>query len=479
MFTSMDYERTISPKLHSATRTTHYSHEMERIVKIHEGDLGIHDVPRNPQVIERGLRRALAENPQLREVVSAIVFGDSAKEIHSAAGEPSLTVHRNGTPKIAIASDDLKVPAIRGHIRTQLLQALSLIAFPVSAPTNGIPHRRELYTRAHLERFLNVSDPRLTDSLSIVVQGGHRISPDEYAFVAAVAQEITRVQRNVTWITGCGHGVMEAPFDGANQARKMMAQRPDIRKAVNIGVTERGILAKERPNKYVDLLLTYPDIEQRMEAFIRLADIIMVFPGGVGTAEEIMQLLGIMMFNNGKHPNHTVAMHLLEQQGGTWMSQIRTLLQACFTAEELKKYINVFPDTTPTQYKRHLAEETGRNRNSGWNSILEIPERMQRPIGITDPNEFYRWMESIRLSRGEHDPFTLAATLREVFSASVELTVKQPHIAAQWQSQGQTPALIGDRETVTAMMQFIDSMYAQGRLFEGCPPRERLLRAAA
>lgn len=452
---------------------------MVRIVRIQEGDLGTHDIPRSPQAIEKGLRRALAENPQLREIVFAIVFGDRAREINNTASEPSLTVHRNGTPKIAIASEDLSIPAITGNLRAQLLHALSLVAFPVSEPANGVTRRRELHTRAHVARFLDISDPILEDSLSIVVQGGHRVPPSEYAFAAAVAQEITRVQRNVTWITGCGHGVMKAPFDGANQARRAMSQRPDIRKAPNIGITERGILATERPNQYVDLLLTYPDIEQRMEAFIRLADIIMVFPGGVGTAEEIMQLLGIMIFNQDQHPNHTVAMHLLEQQGGTWVSKIKILLEACFTKEELKRYIDIFPNTTPTQYKKHLADAANSNRNVGWNSILEIPERMQKPIGIVDPNEFYKWMEAIRLSRGEHDPFTLAATLREVFSALVELTVKQPHIARQWQSQDQAPALSGDRKTVTAMMQFIDSMYAQGRLFEGCPPRESLLRAAA
>ena len=38
-----------------------------------------------------------------------------------------------------------------------------------------------------------------------------------------------------------------------------------------------------------------PDIEKRLEAFVRLAHGIVVFPGGVGTAEEILYLLGILL----------------------------------------------------------------------------------------------------------------------------------------------------------------------------------------
>ena len=38
-----------------------------------------------------------------------------------------------------------------------------------------------------------------------------------------------------------------------------------------------------------------PDIEKRLEAFVRLGHGIVVFPGGVGTAEEILYLLGILL----------------------------------------------------------------------------------------------------------------------------------------------------------------------------------------
>ena len=38
-----------------------------------------------------------------------------------------------------------------------------------------------------------------------------------------------------------------------------------------------------------------PDIEKRLEAFVRMAQGVIVFPGGVGTTEEILYLLGILL----------------------------------------------------------------------------------------------------------------------------------------------------------------------------------------
>ena len=62
-----------------------------------------------------------------------------------------------------------------------------------------------------------------------------------------------------------------------------------------IGITEPGIIAAESPNPIVNQLVIMPDIEKRLEAFVRLAHGIIVFPGGVGTAEEILYLLGILL----------------------------------------------------------------------------------------------------------------------------------------------------------------------------------------
>ena len=67
-----------------------------------------------------------------------------------------------------------------------------------------------------------------------------------------------------------------------------------IRDGRYIGVTEPGIIAAESPNPIVNSLVIMPDMEKRLEAFVRLGHGITVFPGGVGTTEEILYLLGVL-----------------------------------------------------------------------------------------------------------------------------------------------------------------------------------------
>jgi predicted Rossmann-fold nucleotide-binding protein len=66
------------------------------------------------------------------------------------------------------------------------------------------------------------------------------------------------------------------------------------RDARYIGLSEPGIIAAEPPNPMVSDLVILPDIEKRLEAFVRMAHGIIVFPGGVGTVEEILYLLGVL-----------------------------------------------------------------------------------------------------------------------------------------------------------------------------------------
>src|SRR5207342_356582 len=95
--------------------------------------------------------------------------------------------------------------------------------------------------------------------------------------------------------TGCGPGAMKGPMKGATIAHAKQ------RRGGNryIGITEPGIIAAESPNPIVNHLVIMPDIEKRLEAFVRLGHGIIVFPGGVGTAEEILYLLGLML-----HPDN-------------------------------------------------------------------------------------------------------------------------------------------------------------------------------
>src|SRR5690606_5627818 len=139
-------------------------------------------------------------------------------------------------------------------------------------------------------RVLRPAEPNL-----VVCWGGHSISRDEYLYTKQVGYELGL--RGLDICTGCGPGAMKGPRKGAASAHARQRKTP----ARYIGSTEPGIIAAESPNPIVNELVIMPDIEKRLEAFVRMAHGIIVFPGGVGTAEEILYLLGILLREENAH----------------------------------------------------------------------------------------------------------------------------------------------------------------------------------
>lgn len=130
----------------------------------------------------------------------------------------------------------------------------------------------------------------------VVCWGGHSISGYEYDYTKKVGYQLGL--RGFDICTGCGPGAMKGPMKGANVAHtKQRVKHPRY-----IGLTEPGIIAAESPNPIVNELIILPDIEKRLEAFVRLGHGIVVFPGGAGTAEEILYLLGVLMGNKRDFP---------------------------------------------------------------------------------------------------------------------------------------------------------------------------------
>ncbi len=122
----------------------------------------------------------------------------------------------------------------------------------------------------------------------IVCWGGHSINQAEYDYSQAVGQQLGL--RRFDICTGCGPGAMKGPMRGAMYAHS----RQNHTSGRFIGISEPGIIAAEPPNGVVSELVIMPDIEKRLEAFVRIAHGIVIFPGGAGTLEEILYLLAIL-----------------------------------------------------------------------------------------------------------------------------------------------------------------------------------------
>lgn len=114
------------------------------------------------------------------------------------------------------------------------------------------------------------------------------ISTEEYKYSKRVGHELGL--RSLDVCTGCGPGVMKGPMKGAT-----IGHAKQRRVGSRYLGHRAGIIAAEAPNPIVNELVILPDIEKRLEAFVRVGHGIIIFPGGVGTAEEFLYLLGILL----------------------------------------------------------------------------------------------------------------------------------------------------------------------------------------
>ena len=251
----------------------------------------------------------------------------------------------------------------------------------------------------------------------VVCWGGHSISSEEYKYTKKVGHELGL--RRLDVCTGCGPGVMKGPMKGATIAHA----KQRIVGARYLGLTEPGIIAAEAPNPIVNELVILPDIEKRLEAFVRVGHGIIIFPGGVGTAEEFLYLLGILT-----HPDNAALPFPVILTGpksaSTYLKQLHEFIGETLGEVAQKRYQVIIND--PAEVARqmaagiHAVEQFRREHNDAFhfNWLLKIDEGFQHPFEATHAN-----MAALNLTR-EQPLHQLAANLRRAFSGIVAGNVK-------------------------------------------------------
>lgn len=262
-------------------------------------------------------------------------------------------------------------------------------------------------------RVLKPGDPNL-----VVCWGGHSIGREEYEYTKQVGYELGL--RALDICTGCGPGAMKGPMKGATIAHAKQ-RRSQSR---YIGLTEPGIIAAESPNPIVNHLVIMPDIEKRLEGFVRMAHGIIVFPGGVGTAEEILYLLGVLL----REENKDLPMPLIlagPKSAAAYFEQIDRFIRLTLGDDAAARYKIIVgqPELvarTMMQGIRAVREHRIANRDSFFfNWAMEIPYEFQVPFDPTHEN-----MAGLQLHKGRA-PQDLAADLRRAFSGIVAGNVKE------------------------------------------------------
>ena len=252
----------------------------------------------------------------------------------------------------------------------------------------------------------------------VVCWGGHAISRSEYDYSKLVGYEMGL--RGLDICTGCGPGAMKGPMKGATIGHA----KQRIHNGRYIGITEPGIIAAESPNPIVNSLVIMPDMEKRLEAFVRTGHGIVVFPGGVGTAEEILYLLGILL-----HPENESQPFPLVMTGPAsseaYFRQIDEFIAATLGPEAQRRYKIIIDDprAVAQEIKSRLGDVLEFRRKHGdafyFNWQLKIDQEFQMPFVAT-----HDAMSDLDISE-DLPAHILAANLRRVFSGIVSGNVRE------------------------------------------------------
>jgi predicted Rossmann-fold nucleotide-binding protein len=251
----------------------------------------------------------------------------------------------------------------------------------------------------------------------VVFWGGHAIKRFEYDYTKKVGYETGLRKLNIC--TGCGSGAMKGPMKGATISHA----KQRVTGGSYIGISEPGIIAAESPNPIVNQLVIMPDIEKRLEAFVRLGHGFVVFPGGVGTAEEILYLLGVLL--NPANENLPFPFVLTgPAKSAAYFEQIDAFIGLTLGKEAQDKYQIIIgdPERVAQAMATGIAQVKSYRRKHRdayyFNWLLQIQPEFQMPF---EPN--HANMASLKLDR-DQPKHLLAADLRRAFSGIVAGNVK-------------------------------------------------------
>ncbi|MDH3871560.1 MAG: nucleotide 5'-monophosphate nucleosidase PpnN [Gammaproteobacteria bacterium] len=274
----------------------------------------------------------------------------------------------------------------------------------------------------HMLRNASILRP-VTNPHLVVCWGGHSISRHEYDYTKEIGYQLGL--RGLDTCTGCGPGAMKGPMKGATIGHA----KQRIQNGQYLGITEPGIIAAESPNPIVNDLVILPDIEKRLEAFVRTGHGVVVFPGGVGTAEEILYILGLLL-----HPDNADLPFPLIFTGpasaADYFMEIDAFIGATLGEAAQQRYSVIIDDPVRVarEMKAGIADVRSfrkvRDDAYYFNWLLKIELEFQQPFAPTHEN-----MRNLEL---HHDlpPHTLAANLRRAFSGIVSGNVKDEGIRA-------------------------------------------------
>lgn len=365
-----------------------------------------------------------------------------------------IRLELNNAPASAFVDGEI-IQGIREHVFSVLRDIVYTRNEVIESGIFDLSKSEDI-TNAIFRILRNAQILKTSDMLDMVVcWGGHSINRTEYEYAKEVGYELGLRSLNIC--TGCGAGVMKAPMKGATIAHA----KQRINTGRYLGITEPGIIAAESPNPIVNDLVIMPDIEKRLEAFVRIGHAIIVFPGGVGTAEEILHILGILL-----HPaNSDLPFPLIftgPEESADYFQQIDEFIGYCLGVEAKQLYKIIIG--RPAKVAREVKEAMGSVQHYReachdayyYNWLLKIDPIFQTPFAATHKN-----MAQLKIHRNQPGHL-LAANLRRAFSGIVAGNVKEAGI--QEIEQYGPYEIKGDPEIMKMLDKLLASFVQQKRM---------------
>ena len=295
-----------------------------------------------------------------------------------------------------------------------------------------------------------------TGELNLVVcWGGHSIGETEYQYTKEVGYQLGLRELNIC--TGCGPGAMKGPMKGATIGHAKQRYKTGR----YLGITEPSIIAAEPPNAIVNELVIMPDIEKRLEAFVRMAHAIVIFPGGAGTAEELLYLIGIMLNQQNKEQVLPIILTGPEQSKG-YFESLDSFIGKTLGKEAQNLYEIIVGDAAKVastiKQKQSLVRNYRREKGDSfdYNWSLKISPEFQLPF---IPNHANMSGLNLHLDQPKAE---LAASLRKAFSGIVAGNVKAEGVKLIRENG---PFILhGDADLMDLMDTLLESFVKQQRM---------------
>lgn len=377
-----------------------------------------------------------------------------AFDIRIIQQDRGIKLEVKGAPSDAFVDGEM-IKGINEHLFSVLRDIIYTSDFIIDNPNFNLDDSDNITNAVfHIMRnadiFKHGKEPHM-----VICWGGHSISRAEYDYTKEIGYQLGLRELNIC--TGCGPGAMKGPMKGATFGHS----KQRINDGQYLGITEPGIIAAESPNPIVNDLVILPDIEKRLEAFVRTGHGIIVFPGGAGTTEEILYILGILL-----HPeNAYIPFPLIftaPESSREYFENIDKFIGATLGEQAQQQYKIIIgnPEKVARKMKRGLKKVRDFRRDNSdayfYNWLLKIDAEFQKPFIPTHES-----MKNLELSK-DLETHVLAANLRRAFSGIVAGNVKQDGIAAI--KKHGLFEISGDKEIMEGMDTLLRSFIEKGRM---------------